>query len=193
MKVLSGSDFKTSLWAGGTTTELFIYPEGADYSSRNFEFRLSSARVLQEDSVFTALPGFYRYLMVIDGDMIISHNQKKPKLLSQFETYAFDGGWATTAQGQCTDFNLMVNSLCDGSLNAIHLDKGTIFQIDLPVAGSWLFVFVVDGEVRLVNDMEKHLLSAGSLVVISDDTSAVAYMEPINSCNLVLVKVSWKK
>ncbi|MBU2554911.1 MAG: HutD family protein [Bacteroidetes bacterium] len=189
MKVLFERDFKTSSWAGGTTTELFIYPEGSDYSSRNFDFRLSSARVLQEESVFTALPGFYRCLMVLDGALIIRHKGVGVKHLSQFETHTFDGGWATTSQGQCTDFNLMVNPIFEGGLNAVHLEKGTNFQIDLPVAGSWLFVFVLNGEVRLFNHKEKHLLPAGSLIVIRHEDHGVDHIEAINPCNLVLVKV----
>ena len=30
---LTEKDYKTSTWSGGTTTELFIWPKGADYAN----------------------------------------------------------------------------------------------------------------------------------------------------------------
>lgn len=57
IKVITKEQQKTSTWSGGTTTQLAIYPEDADYGKRNFTWRLSSATVEAEESVFTSLPG----------------------------------------------------------------------------------------------------------------------------------------
>ena len=47
-------EFQTvGAWTGGTTTQLAIWPEEADYASRRFDWRVSSARVEQEKSDFT--------------------------------------------------------------------------------------------------------------------------------------------
>ena len=54
---LTEKDYKVGQWSGGTTTELFIWPEGADYAKREFSVRVSSARVGLEESDFTPLVG----------------------------------------------------------------------------------------------------------------------------------------
>ena len=43
--ILSKSDYITSNWSGGSTTQLFISPATASYAERNFDFRISSAKV----------------------------------------------------------------------------------------------------------------------------------------------------
>ena len=60
-------EYTVSQWAGGATTQLYIYPEHADYSRRDFIFRLSSATVECERSEFTSLPEVDRILMVLRG------------------------------------------------------------------------------------------------------------------------------
>ena len=57
---LTPADYRTSCWSGGTTTEIFIWPEDADYAARRFAVRISSATVELEESDFTALPGVTR-------------------------------------------------------------------------------------------------------------------------------------
>ena len=64
-QILTAKDFETSRWAGGITTQLAIGPAGAQYPNRDFLWRISSAQVELEHSVFTNLhlgfgpePGF---------------------------------------------------------------------------------------------------------------------------------------
>ncbi len=52
MELVTHNQQKISTWSGGTTTELFIYPEVAEYSERNFDFRISTATVEVEESNF---------------------------------------------------------------------------------------------------------------------------------------------
>ena len=61
-------------WSGGVTTQLAIWPEGADYGARRFDWRISTAIVEDEKSVFTALPGIHRLLMILDGEIEVTHN-----------------------------------------------------------------------------------------------------------------------
>ena len=74
-------DFKNTNWSGGTTTQLYIYPPTADYAKRNFKFRLSTAKVEAEKSDFTSLPGISRQLMILDGDLTITHQKHYSKTI----------------------------------------------------------------------------------------------------------------
>lgn len=53
---LTPSDYITTKWSGGLTTQLGIAPAGAVYADRDFLWRLSSATVEDAESDFTALP-----------------------------------------------------------------------------------------------------------------------------------------
>lgn len=48
IKTIRKKQCKVSAWSGGITKELYIYPEGSSYLSRNFKWRLSSAQVDKE-------------------------------------------------------------------------------------------------------------------------------------------------
>ena len=52
---LTAGNFITSTWAGGTTTQLYLYPENGSYANRDFLFRISSATVDLEESGFGVL------------------------------------------------------------------------------------------------------------------------------------------
>ena len=66
-------DYLVSHWAGGTTAQIAIAPEGALYSDRDFLWRVSSARVELEESVFTSLPDYHRWISTLAGGMVLSH------------------------------------------------------------------------------------------------------------------------
>ena len=71
--ILKPADFKTTKWAGGSTTELYIHPPIANYAAGNFNFRISSATVEVAQSNFTVLPEVSRQLMVLSGSIKVSH------------------------------------------------------------------------------------------------------------------------
>jgi environmental stress-induced protein Ves len=107
MKIIPKSIQQTTEWSGGRTTELAIFPPEASYTNRNFEFRISTATVETETSTFTSLPGYKRLLMILKGELEITHIDQYTKKLAPFETDTFDGGWQTSAKGMVTDFNIM--------------------------------------------------------------------------------------
>ena len=123
MKIINKHEQKTTLWSGGKTTELFIYPEDCSYAERNFQFRISSATIETENSEFTRLPGFKRHLMILDGELKIYHKHHYQKTLYQFDTDEFMGDWDTSAEGKVIDFNLMNDQNWDGNFNKIQLEK----------------------------------------------------------------------
>ena len=55
--IFTPQDFQTSHWAGGVTTQLAIGPQGTHYADRDFLWRISSAQVELDHSVFTHLAG----------------------------------------------------------------------------------------------------------------------------------------
>lgn len=107
MKITPKSIQQTTEWSGGTTTELAIFPTESSYANRNFLFRISTATVETETSTFTSLPGYKRLLMILKGELEITHVDQYTKKLATFDTDMFDGGWQTTAKGMVTDFNIM--------------------------------------------------------------------------------------
>ena len=104
--ILTPQQFTTSEWSGGSTTQLYIFPATATYAARDFELRISTAKVEVAASTFTALPGVQRKLMILEGAITITHEGQYSKHLKPFEVDEFSGDWKTTAVGTCTDFNV---------------------------------------------------------------------------------------
>ncbi len=122
-KIIKASEFNTVNWSGGTSTQLFIYPQNSDYKLRNFDFRLSTAKVEADESDFTSLPGISRKLMILEGEIEITHENHYSKKLAKFDIDTFEGDWATSSVGKCVDFNLMTRGTGKGKLSAISIKK----------------------------------------------------------------------
>lgn len=106
-------------WSGGITTQLAIWPEGADYGARRFDWRISTAVVEDEKSVFTPLPGIHRLLMILDGEITVTHEGTRTLAMKPLvDVDEFEGGWETVSAGRCVDFNLMTAAGCRGAMSA---------------------------------------------------------------------------
>jgi len=121
IRLIKAASFISNNWGGGSTTELFCFPETESYAQRNFDFRLSTATVEVETSSFTPLKGVDRTLMVLEGTMTLTHENHHSKLLHKFEIDRFDGGWKTTSQGKCSDFNLMTRGGLKGDVQGVAI------------------------------------------------------------------------
>ena len=122
-RIIKPEEFVTGVWSGGTTTQLAIYPPGASYADRNFIFRLSSATVDTEQSEFTHLPDYDRWLMIFEGSARLVHSSEREVTINPYEYDAFDGGISTVSFGRVTDYNLMLRKGGTGSMKAIGLDE----------------------------------------------------------------------
>lgn len=122
-RIITPEEYETGVWSGGTTTQLAIYPPDASYADRNFIFRLSSATVDTEQSEFTHLPDYDRWLMIFKGRARLVHDSEKEVTLNPYECDAFDGGISTVSFGRVTDYNLMLRKGGSGSMKAIGLDE----------------------------------------------------------------------
>lgn len=112
------ADAPTTVWSGGTTTELFLYPKTGSYKDRTFEARISSATVDLAKSTYTSLPGVDRFLSPLERAFILSHpgTDLSTTHLKPFEVYAFSGDLPTECEGTGRDFNLMVRGGMKGTM-----------------------------------------------------------------------------
>ncbi len=131
-KIDEGSK-QVSRWSGGTTTQLAICPPTANYSDRDFLWRISSAVVELPESDFTPLPDYQRILMILSGKLTLSHDGGEKIFLEELEQNRFDGASHTVSWGKVTDFNLMMRKgVCDGRMLAHTIEskgmiKGNLF------------------------------------------------------------------
>ena len=125
-KHLRAADYAARRWSGGTTTQLAIAPEGADYGKRDFLWRVSSATVELEQSDFTALPDYRRLIATLEGEIRLRHNAGEELHLLPLQVHAFDGADETSSFGRCRDFNLMLRKgAAEGEMEAL-LPEGSL-------------------------------------------------------------------
>lgn len=171
---LKASDYVTSTWAGGTTTQLGIAPAGAVYVDRDFIWRISSATVDLEVSDFTALPDYNRLISTLEGEIDVTHNGGEVIHLAPFHVHAFDGGWETRSVGRCRDFNLMMRKgVCAGQMNAVTAPavvKVEEAAKDAKNADAILYCAVGSASVEVAG--QTVVLQSGESVLIQDAASA---------------------
>ncbi|MDF2674430.1 MAG: hypothetical protein K0R09_2698 [Clostridiales bacterium] len=174
IQIIKKNEQNTSTWSGGTTTELAIYPVGASYSDRNFAWRLSSANVELEESTFTSLPGIWRYIMVIDGEMVLEHEEHHKVYLKPYEQDSFNGGWVTKSKGKVTDFNLMLADGYNGRIEAIQVSEElNIKEIYPNQINSFVqAIYCTEGEIQIEVHNERNTnIYKGDLVIIRHEVN----------------------
>ena len=124
--LLTQDQYLTTLWSGGTTTQLAIAPEGAVYADRDFLWRFSSARVELEHSDFTPLPDYVRLISVLHGELDMKVGEGERFSLAPLTLCSFDGGTPVESWGKCTDYNLMLRKgQAQGSAQSLVLEPGS--------------------------------------------------------------------
>ncbi len=176
-RIIKPEKYITGTWSGGTTTQLAIYPEDASYSERNFIFRLSSATVDTEQSDFTHLPDYDRWLMILAGNARLVHNNKREITLAPYECNAFGGEESTVSYGKVTDYNLMLKKGSQGSMEAVKLGRDMVKIKILHQAGykkGFTGVFLKDAHAKInVCGEEINLERGCQFLVIYDDKENV--------------------
>lgn len=152
---------RVSMWSGGTTTEIAIYPKDAAYSRRDFLWRISSAHVEAENSAFTSLPGIWRLIMVLEGDLTLEHEDHHSARLQPFQQDAFAGDWITRSTGRARDFNIMLSSASTAQMWAVSLQgrSDTVIPVEAAPACDEcrqvvVAVYGVDGAVTVEVDTD---------------------------------------
>lgn len=135
VECVRASELATRKWAGGTTTQLAIFPNTANYEDKDFTARVSTA-VISERAPFSRLEGFKRILMVLSGDGVRLNfdNRTSCTVRNLYEKTAFDGGLGANAEllgDSVRDFNLMLGKGADGDLFVYEIGRGD-FTFELP-------------------------------------------------------------
>lgn len=165
LQITRKTELITTKWLGGTTTQLAIYPEGASYADRNYLFRISTATVEAEESVFTSLQGVSRIIMILDGVLRLEHKGRHTNTLSKFETDSFEGDWETRGFGKVWDFNLMTRDGVQGEVFGTSLMKDEIISFQFKNGSEFTGLYVIKGRMS-ISLPELHILAdAGDFIL----------------------------
>lgn len=116
-EIIPKDRFRSTAWSGGTTDELVIMPEGSSYAERRFGFRISSASVDLESSVFTPLPGVKRFLTPLCSGFTLTVNGREADL-PHGSVIEFSGDDSVLCRGSGRDLNLMLKN-ADGQMKYV--------------------------------------------------------------------------
>ncbi len=189
---LRSDSFSTALWSGGTTTQLFIYPEHAHFKNHDFDFRISVATVTAEETIFTELPGVERKLMVLSGKITLLHERQVTKELHKFDVDHFQGQQKTRSIGKCTDFNLMTRGTFTSNLRGCEINKGAkgTYTIDEPL--DWLFMYVHVGEITIPIPEAPQRICQGELFILRELNAKIIDFVGIEHSELIFVEIAGK-
>ncbi len=170
IKIIKKDKLSTSKWSGGTTTQLYIYPEDELYENRNFTFRISSAKVDLEESTFTKLPNIKRRIMILDGRLKLIHENHHSVTLEKFQQDTFYGHWNTKSYGKVTDFNLMLNENADGFIEYINLENEKTINVykDDKYNNTTEVFYCVKGKINISINNERYELKAGDVAIMKN-------------------------
>lgn len=190
MNVSVLKNHNTSHWSGGSTTELFIYPAEAKYSERNFQLRLSIAKVDDEESTFTSLKGVNRKLMVLEGQIYLNHKNQHSSRLKKFNVDTFKGDWTSTCIGTCTDFNVMTMGQLNSELFGLNIAPDNKSDIELEAQWENLYVFVLNGCLQIEINHETLILEKGNLLVIHQSSQVLFPTYSKDGCQIAVTKTT---
>ena len=173
LHLLPKENCKPAVWSGGLTYEYMIYPKTANYADRDFAFRISSATIEQEPSVFTQFKGYHRYLVMLDNGLDIEINQEK-KLYEQYEIMEFNSNDAVTSYTKGIDFNWMVSEkISQHQLKVTNSNQNCNAQI--------VFLYSLDTSVIQINE-KPYDLKPYDLLVIENPEKTDMILRFSNKC-----------
>lgn len=190
-RLIKSTQHKTTSWSGGTTTELFIFPEGLDYSERSFDFRISTATVELEQTVFSKFDGYTRKLMVLNGTLVLDHDNQHVSRLRKFDLDTFDGSWYTTSIGICEDLNVMLRPAFSSELLGQAIASGEAFELPLSFPWKWFFVYCTKGEIMVGTETENQL-STGDLLLIENLQLKSLHVDALETSEIIFIGVTEK-
>jgi len=197
IEIITKDKIKTSNWSGGTTNEIYIYPENSNYKSLDFSWRISSATVDLEHSTFTSLPNIYRYITTLEGSMDLCHNKGPLTHLEPFEIHGFSGDFNTESFGKVIDFNLMLGPGCDGVMDTLKLTDDSSLKLKLNSrknkysCHNYIF-FSPNSDLSFTIDGNNIFLPKNDTLIIEDcEEDSVSSIEIISSqlCNVISIEV----
>ncbi len=190
ISIVPPAHFLTSQWSGGSSTQLYISPANATYTERNFELRISTAKVAVMKSTFTTLPGTQRKLMILEGEINLTHNGQLSKHLKPFDVANFSGDWKTSAIGTCTDFNVMTTGAKQSELYYLAKKAARDYKLNLKNTSNNLFLYATYGTIHLQLMDENYMLKKGSLLIIENLSVHLISINSPDGFGLVVVEAT---
>jgi environmental stress-induced protein Ves len=128
--------------------------------------------------------------MVLDGTIILCHENHHSKLLNKFDIDEFEGNWKTTSIGKCTDFNLMTRDEVKGLLSAFAIEKTQSADYCCKEDTDWVFIYVYSGKVSVeLNGINKALMK-GDLLILKKPGNKKLKFKGIEDCDLVFSEIT---
>ncbi len=192
IKIIKKDKLSSSKWSGGTTTQLYIYPENELYENRNFTFRISSAEVNLEESTFTKLPNIKRRIMILDGKLKLIHENHHSVTLEKFQQDTFYGDWDTKSYGKVTDFNLMLNENADGFIEYINLENEKIinpYKNDKYNNTTEVF-YCVKGKINISINNKREQLETGDVAIIKNIYNLEIELNNLDKFNNLIIWIN---
>ncbi|MFR3730831.1 HutD family protein [Lacrimispora sp.] len=166
IRLLNKTSYKTTAWAGGDTTQIYIYPETAQYEQQDFLYRVSMASVSAEVSRFTKLENYDRILTVLEGSMELEKEKQMPRIpLRPLEPFKFGGEVPIMSYGQCNDFNLMFQKGMAGQVLMLPMDEEKAELVLEPENHTLLYLIKGSLNIRLCQ--KERFLCAGEALIFN--------------------------
>lgn len=176
IKILNEEDYIRSKWSGGTTEQIYIYPEASSIGELNFEYRISSAKVDIEESDFTKMLGYNRIIMSLDNEIELNHWGEEGEIedirLKPYKEHRFLGEYKTTCKGSCQDFNFIYRDGYEGELSVIKNNE----KIKLSPEYNYLFYSLVDN-VKILLDKESIVLRKNESALIQGRKTSLKFIK----------------
>ncbi len=184
---LTSIDYKEVPWKNGkgTTVQLCIEPESADFAGGVFDFRVSRAAVVEAHSTWSVFPNVDRVLVIVDGaGLDLTHDGELTHHVLPWQVHRFRGDAVTTStllDGPVRDFNVMTRR--DGPVRAdVEVVRGVSSRT---VAVSRCFVHIVHGTCTVM----PHALALepyDSAWLVRGDTLEL----PLDTCVAICVSIA---
>lgn len=168
MKIFT--DFNTTEWSKGLTSELFIYPTNASLEKRDFEFRISIATISGQ-SKFTPFDGYNRILTLLEGELELIHKENHTANLLPFDQDHFKGSWTTFSTGVAKDFNVISKEHVEAFVEVVHLRPGQTQELD--DSKEMQLIYVDEGSIS----MNANEIESNSLILIEKDVKQLQAKE----------------
>lgn len=173
-RIIHFNDLTPSYWSGGSTTEIFIYPEGSDFKEGNYEIRFSVATVEVATSTFTLLPNTQRTLTLLEGELELDINGKKTSL-KPFQSADFLGDDQVTSTGIAKDFNVIAQSGKPYYVRKVGYIKGEVTTATLNEFDN-MMIMVLQGCIEVEGKSLRYLDACISDVSVSLKVIEEAYI-----------------
>lgn len=161
---IKSDDFVTTKWAGGETTQLAIYPYDSVFSNKDFLWRISSATFTSTESKFSDFTGYQRYILPLQGELLLKHDGLYDRKLKKYDVEYFDGSWTTFSKNStdCRDYNFIVKSGCLYKMQILKAGEEYLLK------KSEIVTFFSENEFNLefINYSEKRKVEGFSLYII---------------------------